>query len=136
MTWDEMVEKAIDYFTENGDELIEVLNRAGIKEFGSYHPMSALDDLYSNLDAVDIFDLAIASSEEHYFDPGEEYFCVNGDGLLSSLDELEVEDFLDYDCIERIYREKETTRLPKYIERIFETYESDDFDHEEEDDEE
>jgi len=136
MTWGDMCEKAIDYFSTNEDELLEVLDDAGIKEYGMWYPMTQLEDKFSGEDAITIFQLAIDSVNEHYFDLDEDYFCINGDGLLSSTDDLDVMDILDYDCIERIYREREYTRLPKYIERLFESYESDDFDDEEDDDEE
>ena len=138
MEWRDVCGKAIEYFEDHDDELREVLEAAGIDDYGDTHPMDDLEELYSGEDPLDIMKLALRSTDERYsdFDLDRDYFRVESDGSLTSTDDTgDPLDDLDDSMIERIFDNRDYVDLPKYIEKLFAVVDNEVEDEEDEDDE-
>jgi len=134
MKWDEMVQKAVDYFNGHDDELRTTIVSAGFTDIGDWRPMIDLEDEYDHLEPLDIMALALKSWDRNGFDTDDHYFCVKADGTLESSYAVDYSDYNDEELIERLFNVRESTDLPKYIERLFEACEEEygDYDTDEE----
>ena len=139
MEWDEVVDKAVEYFDHHYGELEEVAEEVDnysdyVKEHlyweSEYRPMDSLDDYFYGRSATDILN-SISDS----FDTSDEYFYDGGYSLESTdspdydYDEINDEGFIEilYDNAYRL------GNLPEYIEKLFEAYDEGEEDEEDDD---
>ena len=154
MTWEEIVEKVIDYFKEHDDEFNdcfeELDNCIGCLDYDDrYEDMDFINEVYSN-DPLEALTRAFYGGdadskiidkwgEEHKgsFNPNRNYFYFNGYGNLMSTDYKDYSNYLDDWVIKEMYDHRdEIDSLPDKVDKLFQAWEdnSDDIDEEDEDD--
>lgn len=136
MEWKEMLDKAIDYFQDNDGEFarcIEDLDSyMGYLDYeGRYYNMDFLDEYFSGSTATDILD-----SVDRYFNTNDYYFYQDPYGPVRSTDDKDYSDYLDRGFIEKLYEYKDKLQrysgdLPEYINKLFEAYDEEDYEDEE-----
>jgi len=138
MEWDEVVDKAEEYFSDHYGDLEDVANELSrytdyvhehvIYESG-YYPMDELDDYFSGMNATDILDRIDSD-----FSTGDDYFYEGG-YTLESTDDPDYDYSLLFDdadsFITEVYDNNYRLNLPDYIEKLFEAYDEEDEDEEE-----
>lgn len=138
MTWEEMVDKAIEYFEENDYEFyasIEALDsNRGYLEEARREPMDYLNDWCYGWTVKEIMQEALSGCDEYggNFDPDREYFYRRSWGGLISTDDYDYSDYLDKWFIESLfdhyvyYLERDwridTDEDPEFIRNLFDEY--------------
>ena len=143
MDWDTVVDKAIDYLSDNNDVLIDCVDEldryTDIKEDhmdDDYFHMSSFDEYFYGTRSIleDIID-----NLDSDFSSGDEYFYFDGYGSICSTSDPEYnyDDMLDEDLIQELYDNDYRISLPDYIQKLFEAFDEDEEDEDElEEDEE
>lgn len=129
MLWDDVVEKAVAYFTEHEsvfDDLTKEMVEDGIiVGNGEYHLMEELDEIYNDgRSTLDIMKVALNGSDEYGgdFDLDREYFYYDANEELVSTDDYAPEVNLDDATISTLYEHRDSYELPKVIKKLFAAY--------------
>jgi len=151
MNWDDVVAKVRSYFREHSEDIVDY-----VETLNDYHsveipipgnvdvfPMDEIDEILGNRNTLDIMKMALAGEDDDsYYNEGfnldRKYFYIT-DGELHSTDnpDFDPEDYLDgEDFITSLYDYRDDLTLPKYIEKVFNAYDEEDSDVEEDEDEE
>lgn len=151
MTFKEMLEKVQNYFEENEEDFIRV-----IEELDSYNGYLG-DDRYFEMDALyDFYGSAIGSvgpgareafdnllnriyyghDEDNYtidqhgdknygeFCPNRNYFTYNGYGNLVSTDYKDYSSYLTKSFVEEVYDNQSHLTIPEEVQEIFDEYDN------------
>ena len=149
MTWDDVITKVRSYFREHSEDIedyVDTLNgyhSADIPIPGNVeiYTMDELDDILGNRDPLEIMKLALAGSDDdsyNDFDLDRKYFYITDDELRSTdHPEFDYEDYLEEEeLFTALYDYRDDLDLPKYIEKVFNAYDEEDSDVEDDEDEE
>ena len=135
MSWDEIVEKALEYFENNEDEFnftIEELDSwCGYLDGQRYEYMDYIGEFFYDSSVKDIIEAALNGTDVSggSFDTDRQYFYWDWNQLVST-DNNSYSEWLDSYFIEKLYTEYSRNRkknwstmeLPKEIEAMFSEY--------------
>ena len=135
MSWDEIVEKALEYFENNEDEFnltIEELDSwCGYLDGQRYEYMDYIGEFFYDSSVKDIIEAALNGTDVSggSFDTDRQYFYWDWNQLVST-DNNSYSDWLDKYFIDKLYEEYYRNRkrnwfnmeLPKEIEAMFSEY--------------
>ena len=144
MTWDDVVDKAKAYLNEHEydddvdimDYVRELNHRFDVDlPYPGYHKMSELDDVLGDYDPLEIMRMAVKGDDEYSytFDLDRDYFYV-GDALHSVRDlDVDSSEYIDNEeFITALYEYRDDLTLPKYLVKLFNAYDEEDTDEEDE----
>ena len=144
MTWDDVVDKAKAYLNEHEyDDEIDIMDY--VRElnhrfdvdlpYPGYYKMSELDDVLGDYDILDIMRMAVKGDDEfsYTFDLDRDYFYVD-DALHSVRDpDVDSSEYIDNEeFITALYEYRDYLTLPKYLVKLFNAYDEEDTDEEDE----
>lgn len=135
MSWDEIVEKALEYFENNEDEfnltIEELDNWCGYLDGQRYEYMDYIGEFFYASSVKDIIEAALNGTDVSggSFDTDRQYFYWDWNQLVST-DNNSYSDWLDKYFIDKLYEEYSRNRkrnwsnmeLPKEIEAMFSEY--------------
>lgn len=133
MNSNELYEKLMDYFSDNEDDMNDVMEQLdswdGFLGDDAYFPMDELYD-FCNISSRDDFGDLMARifyGHDQYgdgtaFNPNREYFSFNGYGNLVSSDYKDYSGKLDDYFIDEVIENRDQITLPDGIEEIFDEY--------------
>ena len=138
---EQIIEKIIDYLSENEDEFTEL-----IEEYDSYYgylddrrcyPMEDLNEFYRETEPIDILYRTYYGHDDdnyttdengnkHYgeFCPNREYFYYNGYGNLVSTDVKDYSDFLDSYFVQNIIDHYGNLTISNDLQEMIDEYEN------------
>ena len=112
MTFEELTDKAIEYFQENETEFIWAIegldSNRGYLDDARIEDMYVINDIYYEWTVAEIIKLALDGDDEDgsTFDPDKDYFYRSSwDGHLTSTNTRDYSYFLDADFIECLFNE-------------------------------
>ena len=124
MTYEELLDKMYDYFTENQEEFAGVLcdmdSWNGYLNGERWEPMEFFDDLHCGLKPLEIAERL----DNANFCTGHDYFRYDGLGRLESSDTMDYDDYLYRSNMEDIveYYENGHCDVPSAIEDMIDEY--------------
>lgn len=124
MNKEEIINKIIDYFTENEDVFDSVLEDldgwCGFLDNDRYYYMNEIDEFYSDVPPSELLSRAfygydadsyntLADGRKEYapFNPNREFFYYNGYGNFVSTDRKDYSDYLDSYVIEKMVEHRQ-----------------------------